>query len=59
MKVSMTNADQELVLSEEQMQKAKGRKKNKIKLVNLPKFIVLVKSYREVKVSIVFNIHKV
>ena len=59
MKVSMTNADQELVRSEEQMQKAKGRRKNEIKLVNLPKFIVLVKSYREVKVSIVFNIHKV
>ena len=57
MKVSMTNADQELVRSEEQMQKAKGRRKNKIKLVNLPKFIVSVKSYREVKVSIVFNIH--
>ena len=28
MKVSMTNADQELVRSEEQMQKAKGRRKN-------------------------------
>jgi hypothetical protein len=34
MEVSMTNADQELVRSEEQMQKAKGRRKNKIEHVN-------------------------